>query len=387
MNDKSVVYLVNWLAYGGAEVQVSRLAAGMIQRGWRVDVISMIREGTLAETLKQAGAGVHYLDMRPGIPNPGAILRLRRLILGLKPAVVHSHIVHANLLARVTRLIARMPVLVCTAHNVQECGRALELGYRYTDGLADLTTNVSQAAVDRYIRIGAAPANRIRFVPNGLDVSLYRNDPARRDAKRNELGVGDRFVWLAIGRMHEQKDYPNLLKAFAAAGLAKDSTLLIVGTGPLQASLEQLAASLGVGDSVRFLGTRNDVPALMNMADGYVMSSAWEGMPLVLQEAGASALPIVATRVGGNAEVALDGQSAWIIPPGDTPALADAMRRMTDLPAADRHHMGVAGRAHVTKNYDMPAVLDQWEDIYDELRRKKRLKNLKFEIADLKSEI
>ena len=117
------------------------------------------------------------------------------------------------------------------------------------------------------------------------------------------------------------------------------------------------------------------------------MSSAWDGMPLVLQEAGASALPIVATRVGGNAEVALDGQSAWIIPPGDTPALADAMRRMTDLPAADRHHMGVAGRAHVTKNYDMPAVLDQWEDIYDELRRKKRLKNLKFEIADLKSEI
>ena len=115
MSGKSIIYIVNWLAYGGAEVQVTRLAAGMVRRGWRADVISMIREGALADTLKQAGVGVHYLDMRRGVPNPGALMRLRRLILDLKPRIVHSHIVHANLLARVTRLIACMPVLVCTS--------------------------------------------------------------------------------------------------------------------------------------------------------------------------------------------------------------------------------------------------------------------------------
>ncbi len=136
------------------------------------------------------------LDMRRGVPNPIAIIKLRRIIATLSPRVVHSHIAQANLLARVTRLLARMPVLVCTAHSVIEGGRMLELGYRYTDRLADLTTIVSQAAVERYVRIGAAPAHRLRFVPNGLDLARFIPDEAARCAPGVSSGsAGNSSGW------------------------------------------------------------------------------------------------------------------------------------------------------------------------------------------------
>ena len=369
MNSKRIMFIVNCLDIGGAEVQVMRLAQGMIKRGWQVSVVSLIPLGPLAPPLKASGAEVFTLSMRPGVPNPTAIVRLRRIIRRVRPDVVHSHIIHANILTRITRLFARIPVLVCTAHNLVETGRVLESCYRFTDRLGDLLTNVSQAAVDRYIEIGAAPKDRIRFMPNGLDLAAFPCDPVERMRLRKQLACDDRFVWLAVGRFRVQKDYPNMLRAFAAASADQPdrSVLLIAGSGPTEAEARQLAESLKLNDRARFLGIRSDVPALMNMADGFLLSSAWEGMPLVLQEAAASKLPIVATDVGGNREVALDGRSAFLVPPRDSSALAGAMRRMMDLPAAQRSKMARAGFDHVVSHYDIDGVLDRWESIYQEL--------------------
>jgi glycosyltransferase involved in cell wall biosynthesis len=122
---------------------------------------------------------------------------------------------------------------------------------------------------------------------------------------------------------------------------------------------------------VELLGIRDDVPDLMRAADGYVMSSAWEGLPLVLLEAAATSLPIVATDVGGNATVVMDETSGFIVPPGSPEALAAAMQRLQDTPASQRQAMGQAGRAHVIATYDLEAVLDTWERLYrDALVRK-----------------
>jgi glycosyltransferase involved in cell wall biosynthesis len=307
--------------------------------------------------------------MRRGQMNPLAIARLRKIIRTVRPDVVHSHILHSNILARITRLVTRIPVLVCTAHNIHEGGAVYNFAYRCTDSLADLTTNVSRAAVDRYIAIKAAPAGRIRFVPNGLDLGLYHPEPKIRSRVRDELNLGSRFVWLAIGRLHEQKDYGNMLRAFAAATKTEPNPglLLIAGVGPLDGELKELAATLGIGDRVQFLGVRSDIPELMNASDGYLLSSAWEGMPLVLQEAGASELPVVATNVGGNSEVVNDGVSGFLVPPQNEDALTGAMKKMMALPDSQREEMGRAGRTHIANRYDMERVLDQWEAIYGEL--------------------
>ena len=135
----------------------------------------------------------------------------------------------------------------------------------------------------------------------------------------------------------------------------------------MESEIRSLAATLGVADRVRLLGVRSDAPALMNAADCYLLSSAWEVMPLVLQEAGASELPVVATQVGGNAEVVRDGSSGFLVAPQDDGALAAGMRRMMALSNDERSAMGRAGREFIAGRFDMERVLDQWESIYEEL--------------------
>jgi glycosyltransferase involved in cell wall biosynthesis len=327
------------------------------------------------QELEAAGIPVFCLGIRRKLPDPRPALRLARLIRERRPHIVHSHTVHANLLARVVRPLAAVRVLVCTAHSIDEGGRLRQLLYRLTDPFCDLTTQVSQAGLERYVRVGAVPAGKIRFIPNGVDTARFKPERKARLALRKELGVEGSFVWLAVGRLEPPKDYPNLLKAFArVAAEQAGAVLLIAGDGPLRPAAQELARELGLERRVTFLGIRRDVPQLMNAADAYVMSSAWEGMPMVLLEASASGLPIVATDVGGNPEVVVEGESGFLVPATDHEALAAAMLRLMRLPEEERRRMGEAGRRHVETNYALDRVVDRWEELYRELLARKGTK-------------
>src|SRR5690606_21010209 len=132
-----------------------------------------------------------------------------------RPDVVHAHMVHANLLTRIGRLFAPVPVLISTAHSANEGARWRAVAYRFTDRLTEETTNVSDAAVRRSIEWGAVPATRIRFMPNGIDLSRFRRDGESRAQYRRALDLDGRFAWLAVGRFEEPKDYPSMVEAFA----------------------------------------------------------------------------------------------------------------------------------------------------------------------------
>ena len=228
--------------------------------------------------------------------------------------------------------IINVPALVSTIHNIYEGNALLMAGYRLTNGLVDRMTIISQAAAERFIRERIIPADLLRVVPNGVDPELYRQPAEVRDGLRRALGLGAEFVWLAVGRFETAKDYPNMLRAFASVREQHpEAVLLLAGRGALQSETESLARELELGPAVRFLGVRDDVAALISAADGYLMSSAWEGMPMVLLEAAAGGLPVVTTRVGGTAEVVLDGESGYLAPPSDSPALASAMLRLMKL--------------------------------------------------------
>lgn len=370
-----VIFLTTGLSYGGAETQLVCLATRLKARGWGVRVVSMLPPQAYVEELEQAGIPVVSLGMRRGVPDPRAIFRLACILHQERPLVLHSHMVHANLLARIARPLVHVPVLVCTAHSIVEGGRLRELAYRLTDPFCDLTTQVSRTGLARYVQVGAVPANKIRFVPNGVDIDRFRPDRDARSRMRKELGLGDEFVWLAVGRFEEAKDYPNMLRAFARVREARsDVRLFIVGQGVLRAEAERLVDELGLGEVVRFLGIRNDIPELMNAADAYVMSSAWEGMPLVLLEAAAVCLPVVATDVGGNREVVLEGQTGFLVPPKDHESLARAMLRLMRLSPDVRRAMGQTGRAYIEAHYSLDRVVEQWETLYRELLRRKRVR-------------
>lgn len=370
-----VALVISSLTHGGAEVQVKSLAGSLVRRGWRVDLIVLRKPEAFVDELRLAGVGVHSLDVRTGGVNVSGLLRLARLLRRLSPDVVHSHMRGANLLSRLARPLARPPVLLCTAHCANEntstrgLGAHTELLYRLTDRFCDLTTNVSRAAVDRYIRTRAAPRDRIRFVRNGIDVARFRPDAGVRDATRRHLGLDKQLAVLAVGRFHFQKNHELLLRAFARVRAnVQNVVLLLVGQGPLESLLRESVQGLGLAGCVQFLGVRDDVPALLNGADCYAMSSRYEGLPIALLEAAATGLPIVATDVDGNPEIVQHGVSGILVPSEDEAALAAGLQAVLEMPANQRSAMGAAGRAFVEREYALEHVVDAWEALYGELR-------------------
>ena len=150
-----------------------------------------------------------------------------------------------------------------------------------------------------------------------------------------------------------------------------DTQLAIAGEGPLRDDLSRQINDLGLSDHVRLLGLRDDMPDLYYASDALVLSSAWEGMPNVVLEAMASATPIVSTAVGAVPELVTDGESGFVVPPGDHIALADAMERMMDLSNEDRHTLGEAGYDNVRSEFSLDRVIDKWEDLFNRLLESK----------------
>jgi glycosyltransferase involved in cell wall biosynthesis len=369
-----ILFLSTSMGLGGADQQLLSAAQVLRDRGHEIRIVSLTPLGPMGLQARSLGLATDSLEMRRGVPDPRGLARLVRIVRAWKPDVVHSHMVHANLMARALRLLVPVPVLVSTIHNVYEGGPLLMAGYRLTNGLVDHMTVISQAAADRFVGERIVPGRLLTVIANGVDIDRMRNlPPEGRAALRGGMSVGDQeFVWLAVGRFEVAKDYPNMLRAFADVRAREPrAVLVIVGQGSLQAEAEALTAELGLREAVRFLGARDDVPAVMSAADGYVMSSAWEGMPMVLLEAAAAGLPIVATAVGGNGEVVRDGESGFLVPARDSEVLRAGMLRLMALPEEQRRAMGERGREHVRANYGLQRVAERWERVYwDALARK-----------------
>ena len=367
---RSIVLLITQLCFGGAETQMIRLATELKSAGWTVTVVCLLAPSAYAGVLEKAGIPVISLDMPRGVPDPRGLLRLARQIRRLKPDVLHTHLVHANLLGRMTRLIAPVPVLISTVHNLQEVSEKggptwhKERLYRITDWLADRTTIIAQSAFERYVRVGAVPRSKLEMIPNGVDTRRFQPSAGLREKMRAELELGSDFVWLTVGRLVEQKDYPNLLRAVRML-VSENWRLLFVGEGTLRDSLSALAAELGVSNRVRFVPAREDVVALYSAADAFVLSSAWEGMSAALQEALAMALPCVVTDVGANRDLVCDGVTGYVVPPGDSGHLARAMENLMTAPAFRREQFSQSARDFAVSQYEFTTVAQKWFDLYE----------------------
>src|SRR5271166_4920329 len=202
---RRILMLITTLTFGGAETQVVRLAIELKSRGWDVAIACLVRPTSWVEQLKQEGIEVSSLEMARGVPDPRAIFRLQALIARFQPDIVHSHMVHANLLGRLARPFCRIPVLIGTVHNLRERSESngptwhKELMYRLTDFLSDRTTIISEAAFKRHVEVGAVPRLKLEVIPNGVDTLHFAPSLRARAAARESLGIDSAtFVWLAV---------------------------------------------------------------------------------------------------------------------------------------------------------------------------------------------
>lgn len=358
-----IAYLVTTLGVAGAEMQVLMLAREMRRRDHDVAVVSL-RDDFLDLVPKLGEEGIPSFSL--GLDHHWLLLsalgRARAWGKEWRPDVVHSHMVHANVFGRLLRLVLDIPVLISTAHTIYEGGQLRMWAYRATDWLTDLTTNVSPEAVGAFVSKRACPATRIRYVANGVDVHRFRPDLTARVCLRRELGVGDRFVFLAVGNFYPAKDYPTLIEAFAQLhSLQRDALLLIAGEGPHRQDIEALIRSLSLDHAVRLLGTRRDVPDLMNAADCFVMSSVYEGAPMVLIEAMSCGKHIICTEFGGAAS--LIGNTGVLVPCRNPVLLATAMLEM----AGRRQNLNKDARSRAESLFCIEGVANTWEDLYSKM--------------------
>jgi len=346
----SVMLLCTALARAGAETQVALLARRLHERGWSVCVVSMLPPSAFQEELESFGIPVQSLRMRPGRPSLRAMGRLLVLLWWTRPAILHAHLFHANMLARCIRLLCPLPVVISTIHSL-------------ADRLCEATVCVSKAVANRHIQARAIAAQRTHVIHNAADGAMLMPDPDRRTLVRESLGLGESFTWLAAGRLIWKKDYLTLLAAIARlARQTRSFELLVAGDGPLARDLRRHAEEQGL--PVRFLGLHDDVSDLMKAADAMVLSSVVEGLPVALVEAALHALPSVATRVGGVEEVVIDAHTGLLVPPGDPDALAAAMERVMSLSPAERQKLGAAARVHALHQFSPDEITAQWEGLY-----------------------
>jgi glycosyltransferase involved in cell wall biosynthesis len=361
-----IVYVLTSLGMGGAERLVVSLAGRMAERGHTVQLL--VLRPPVAEQWSTALPVVHLGMRRTPFSVLAGLLKASRTLHEFRPDLVHSHGFHSNIVARLLKILVPSTVVLSTVHNVYEGGRKRMWAYRLTDGLSRKTTAVSKAAADRFVRLKAVPVGKCTVLTNGIDTAEFAPDADRRVCARAQMDVTHEFIWFTAGRMAPAKDFPNLLRAFAQVRAARPGAQLWIAGEAIDEKLNHVTSSIFGGvkgelDQVRILGLRRDLPALLDAADGFVLASAWEGMPLALGEAMAMEKPVAATDVGGVRE--LVGDAGTIVPAKDSNALADAMLNIMQTSAEGRRTIGRAARARIQNQFSMDAKVDEWEALYN----------------------
>ena len=323
----AVLLLVTGLNVGGAERVVIDLARGCQAHGHRVIVVALNDEDGLLKVFDVSGLDIRFLRMTKDVKGfIGGVRDLVRMLRDERIDLVHAHMPHAAILAAAARLCIPRLKLVHTSHNfggISWQQRAALIASRWLRNADILLAPGQHPSIN---------ASHAVVIPNGIAIR-------RVDAAPDAASL-DGPLLLAVGRLSEQKDFGALITAFARwrAAVPADAVrapvrvtddrrsrarLWIAGEGPCRSALEQQIRAAGLDDSVRLLGIRADVPALLAAASAFVMSSRWEGLPLVALEAGAAGVPVIAPPVGALPWLLADG-CGWLAAPEDLPAALDA---------------------------------------------------------------
>jgi len=368
MKKIKVVHIVPMLSPGGAERVAVHIVRGLNRERYEPVVVSFTGrlESDLDRLLEEAGIEVRYLGKRPGF-DYRMYQKLPGVLSDCRPDIVHTHL-HVLRYALPFILLLRRASLLHTVHNMAE--REVEPRARWIQRYA-FNHGVVPVAVGEEVALSLERLygiQRCRVIANCIPMDCYACPQTPRREWREREGFGDNDVlFVCVARIAPQKNHALLLKAFAQ-GPASDPNahLVLVGEGALREQLEQQAKNLGVAGQAHFLGLRADIPDVLGAMDVFVLSSDYEGNPLSVMEAMASGLPIVSTAVGGVPNLIESGKEGLIVQPGDVQGLSNAMASLLRNREA-RQSLGMAGARRARKNYDVPRMVQAYEELYENL--------------------
>jgi glycosyltransferase involved in cell wall biosynthesis len=334
---------------------------------------SIAPEGSLQEAMQTLGTPTFTLGGTARWQYPLTILRLARLLKREKVSVLHAHCFDPTLIGLIAARLARISFVFTRHHSDHN----IRLGARWhtrIDGWSARNANhviaVSEATRNIMTEVERVPDSQITVIYNGME-PLREPVPEGVMRVRREFGLAEQRVCLMLARLHEEKGHRFLFDAIPEILSRAGSVLfLLAGDGPGRGALEVDIQKRGLTDVVRLLGRREDVPELISVSSVVVLPSLAESFGFTLLEAMSFGKPIVASTTGGIPEVVLDGETGWLVPPADGPALANAICRLLEDPGRAQA-FGEAGRRRAAL-FTFERMMDGYENIYERVTERIR---------------
>lgn len=377
-----VLYVITTLAIGGAEGQLVRLVTSLDRQRFEPAVCCLSSEGPYRETLDAAGIPVvtigftGFWGMRR---DPGRVYRQISRLVGyirdFHPDVVHGFLFWAYIMGTFAARLARVPIVVTSRRSLGYF-KASERTHLFLEQIANRLTDVvvanSEAVRQDTILGEHLRPEKVLVIYNGIEADHFCKSPE----ERLEESVGLRNRGPVVGVIANLRHYKGHRYFFQAwAEVTKrfpGAVALLIGDGPDRSELEAQAESIGVSKSIRFLGSRRDIPQLLALMDLLVHPSLEEGFSNAILEAMAAGKPVVATAVGGNPEAVVHKATGLVVPPQDGHALAEAILWLMEHPDEAAAY-GHAGQERVARNFDLQLMAREYERLYEDLVSKKRI--------------
>jgi glycosyltransferase involved in cell wall biosynthesis len=358
-----LVQAVYSLGIGGSETLAMQLAGALNRDGrYACSLYGVDHGGPLTEALAADGIPYRVFSRKRGL-DWRLLGQLARQFREDKVQLVHTHHLGQLLLAGIAARLAGAAV-VHTEHEFYTLGRRRHQQILRLLSLFAGTVTTVAAPVTEFLtqRVGI-PMWKIKTIPNGVDVTRFQ---LARPINRSELGWnGGNIVVGCVARLDPGKGHAVLLDAFhRVLGRQPQARLLLIGDGGERSRLAAQAEALGVNGSVRFLGSRADVPRLLAACDVVTLASICEGLPLSILEAMAAGKPVVATRVGCVPQVVQDGLTGLLVPPGDAAALAESLESLV-RDEGTRRRLGMQACRLMQSGYSFARTLEQYEAVYE----------------------
>lgn len=360
-----ILYFITNGTLGGAQTHILHLASYLTHE---FDVgVAMGVKGPLWDSLVNIGIPVYHIPSLVRSVSPFrdilCLHEIVQLFKTVKPDLISTHSSKAGILGRLAARLCGIPVIF-TAH-----------GWSFTEGLPEKqrrcyilaermaarwsTRIICVSEYDRQLAVkcGVGRPEQLITIHNGVPLR-----PAHVMAK---TGKEDPVRLMMVARFSEQKDYQLLFRALAAIKNNKAFEMFLVGDGPLLAQSREMVQQMGLGNEVKFLGARNDVPVLLAEAQIFVLISKWEGFPRSVLEAMRSGLPVIASDVGGTRESVIDGETGFLIPRGDVDILKDRLLKLINDPNL-RVQMGESGYRRFVREFTFKHMLEKTLKVYRE---------------------
>ena len=371
---RKIFFLLDSLNIGGTETQAVELATRLDSERYEITLGCLRAKGPLLEKLSGYPVAIREFYPAGGVDSVRGVyqvFRLARFLRHERFQIVHTHDLYSNLLGIPAAWLARVPVIVSSQRDLAHFGVYQTGRRRWLRRLQKLSSAIvtNAAAVrDALLEETEFPAEKIRVIHNGIDVSQFGGDS--RDRSWIAPGTEHEKWIVLVGNMHSDvKGHSSLINA--ANDVVREfpeSRFVLVGDGEQKAAFEEQVSRLGLTSHFLFLGRRNDVPRILSCCNLAVLPSKAEGLPNALLEHLAAGLPTIATSVGGNVEIVQDGKTGLLVPPENAPELAKALLRLLRDPEFAAR-LGQNGREFVDSEFSFQRMIESTDRLYTELLR------------------